>query len=88
MDETFRQNRKKNYYILTKINKILVNSVFDRTEMPKHIRLNDSIYKFHILYSKIRLPNKIQTLMLNVAEDTQGKKYYYYKPIETIKIIS
>ena len=84
LDETEYQNRRRNYYILTKIPQIIEKSEYDRTEPPKHPHKN--IKQFHILYGKIKLPSKEQALIINIAEDSQGNKYYYYKPIQTIKI--
>lgn len=84
LEETEYRNRRKNYYILTKIDKIIENSEYDRTEPPKHKR-DDDIKCFHILYGKIQLPSKTQILIITIAEDTKGKKYYYYKPISTEK---
>ena len=84
LSETLNKNKGKNLYILSKIPEIIKESKFDRIEDKKHDR-TDNIKQFHLLYGKIQTGNKQKLILIKIAEDFKGNKFFILKPVQTIK---
>lgn len=82
--ESIKINRPKNLFIVTKAIELVKEGKYDREEENKHKR-EDDIVKFHVLYTKAKLPYKTRILEIKIAEKENGKKYYFLRPVKTIK---
>lgn len=84
LTETINKNRHKNMYLLGKIPQLIENAQYDRSEELTHPR-EDGIYKFHYLYAKAKRGTISKIVLIKIAEDNQGNKFFILKPIQTIK---
>ena len=84
LTETINKNRHRNMYLLGKIPQLIENAQYDRSEELTHPR-EDGINKFHYLYAKAQRGTKSKIVLIKIAEDNQGNKFFILKPVQTIK---
>lgn len=84
LGESKHINRPKNFFLIGKAIELVETSKYDRWEYPDKHERNDNIAKFHIVYTKAKMPNATKVLQIKIAELENGKKYYFLRPILTI----
>ena len=84
LTETINKNRHRNMYLLGKIPQLIESAQYDRPEELTHPR-EDGINKFHYLYAKAQRGTKSKIVLIKIAEDNQGNKFFILKPVQTIK---
>lgn len=84
LGESKNINRPKNFFLIGKALELVENSKYDRWEYPDKHERNDDIAKFHIVYTKAKMPNKTRVVQIKIAELENGKKYYFLRPVLTI----
>ncbi len=83
--ESIKINRPKNLYLVVKAKELVKQAKYDRPENLKHER-RDGVVRFHILYTKAKIgEKKTRIVQIKIAEKANGKKYYFLRPVKTIK---
>ena len=84
LGESKNINRPKNFFLISKVMELVKQSTYDRAEDPTKHERNDDIVKFHLVYTKAKMPKKTRVLQIKIAELKNGKKYYFLRPVKTI----
>ncbi len=76
--KTIHINSIQDLKLLTKLNELIKNGKYIKTEFPYKQR-KDGIIRFHTLLTKIRINNSFKNLEIKIVEDNKERKFYFYK---------